>query len=213
MRPGSARARSAAAECVFERQRIGGLQRNELRDPVDVTVAHAEHATRVAQHGLCRHRAVGDDLADLVAPVLARDVVDHRIAAVHAEVDVEVGHRHAFGIEEALEQQAVAQRIEIGDAEAPGDHRAGAGAASGTDRNIVALGPVDEVGDDEEVAGEAHLHDHVEFAVQARGVIVVRETRRRSACFGQARLAGRHAPELRMYESTVSPAGSGNSGR
>jgi hypothetical protein len=32
-------------------------------------------------------------------------VADHLVAPVLAEVDVEVGHRHAFGIEEALEQQ------------------------------------------------------------------------------------------------------------
>ena len=51
-------------------------------------------------------------------PYLSRDVVDDAVAAVHAEVDVEVRHRHALGIQEALEQQVVAQRIEIGDAEA-----------------------------------------------------------------------------------------------
>jgi hypothetical protein len=62
------------------------------------------------------------------------DVVDHAVASVHAEVDVEVRHRHAFGIEEAFEQQAVAQRIEIGDAERVGDQRTGAGAAARADR-------------------------------------------------------------------------------
>ena len=95
-----------------------GTLRDQFGDAVDLAVRHAEHAAGVAQHRLRRHRAVGDDLADPVAAVLARDVVDHLVAAVHAEVDVEVGHRHAFGIEEALEQQVVAQRIEIGDARA-----------------------------------------------------------------------------------------------
>src|SRR3546814_18597645 len=51
------------------------------------------------------------DLADAVAAVFARDVVDHLVAAIHAEVDVEIGHRHAFGIEEALEQQVELQRV------------------------------------------------------------------------------------------------------
>jgi hypothetical protein len=51
-------------------------------------------------------RAEGDDLRHLVAAVFALHVADHLFAAVHAEVDVEVGHRDPFGVQEALEQQA-----------------------------------------------------------------------------------------------------------
>ena len=171
----------AGGEVVVLLRRIGTAERvvqgdaerirDELGDAVDETVGQAEHAAAVAHDGLRRHRAVGDDLADLVAAVLARDVVDHLVAAIHAEVDVEVGHRHAFGIEEALEQQVVAQGVEVGDAQRPGHQRTRAGTAAGSDRDVVALTPVDEVGDDQEVAGEAHLHDDVEFGLQP-GVVV-----------------------------------------
>ncbi len=89
-------------------ERDAELEGNELRDPVDKAVGHAEHAADVAHHGLRRHGAVGDDLRDALAAVLLRHVVDDPVAAVHAEVDVEVGHRDAFGIQEALEQQVVA---------------------------------------------------------------------------------------------------------
>ena len=37
-----------------------------------------------------------------------------------------------------------------------GDQRAGAGAAAGADRNALRLRPLDEVGDDQEVAGIFH---------------------------------------------------------
>ena len=62
----------AAAQHVFQRQRIGRLQRNELGDAVDEAVGIAQHAAGVAHHRLRRHGAVGDDLADPVAAVLAR---------------------------------------------------------------------------------------------------------------------------------------------
>ena len=55
--------------------------------------------------------------------VFAAHIVDHRVAALLAEVDVEVGHRHALGVEEALEQQVEADRIEIGDGQRPGRRR------------------------------------------------------------------------------------------
>src|SRR5207248_7657103 len=45
------------------------LEGNELRDPVHVAVAHAEHAADVAHDGLRGHGAVGDDLRDSLAPV------------------------------------------------------------------------------------------------------------------------------------------------
>ena len=88
------------------------------------------------------------------------------VAAFLAEVDVEVRHRHAFGVEEALEQQVEADRIEVGDGQRPGGDRTGAGAAAGTDGNAVRLRPLDEVGDDQEVAGETHRGDDAEFVVQ-----------------------------------------------
>ena len=93
--------------------------------------------------------------ATLLLAVALLHVVDDSLAPVDAEVDVEIRHRHALGIEEALEQQAEAQRVEIGDGERVGDERAGARAAARADRDVVVLGPFDEVGDDQEVAREA----------------------------------------------------------
>ena len=104
---------------------------------------------------------------DPALAVLVAHVADHLVAAVLAEVDVEVRHRHALGVEEALEQQAEAQRVEVGDRERPGDHRAGARAAARPDRDAARLGPLDEVGDDQEVAGEPHAGDHVELVGRA----------------------------------------------
>ena len=86
--------------------------------------------------------AEGDDLADVArAPYLCGDVVDHLAAAVLAEVDVEVGHRDALGVEEALEEQVVGDGIEVGDAQRVGHERAGAGAAARAHRDAVAPSP------------------------------------------------------------------------
>jgi hypothetical protein len=75
------------------------------------------------------------------------------------------------GIEEALEQQVVLQRVEVGDAERIGDQRPGARAAPRADRHAVLLRPVDEVGDDQEVAREAHLDDRLQLEFQALDVV------------------------------------------
>ena len=65
-----------------------------------------------------------------------------------------------------LEQQVVLQRVEAGDVERVRHQRAGPRPAPRADRAAVVLCPVDEVGDDQEVAGEAHLQDRVDLEVE-----------------------------------------------
>ena len=62
--------------------------------------------------------------------VLLPHVLDDLAAAPLAEVDVDVGHRDAVGVQEALEEEVVAQRVDVRDPERPGDERAG-GASRG----------------------------------------------------------------------------------
>ena len=142
------------------RHRLGELLAHAERE--------AEHAARVLQRLLGLDRAVGDDLGHALVAVLLGDVLDDLAAAPVVEVDVEVGHRDAVGVEEPLEQQPVLERIEVGDPHRVRGHRPGARAAAGTDPDAVLLGPVDEVRHDEEVAGEAHLHDDAGFEVGPR---------------------------------------------
>ena len=98
-------------------------------------------------------RAVGDDLGDPLAAVLLGDVADHLAAPTLVEVDVEVGQRRTLGVEEALEDQPVRDRVEVGDLHRVGAHGPRARPTARADPDAVALGPGDEVGDDEEVAG------------------------------------------------------------
>ncbi len=126
---------------LAERDRVGRVLRHQLAELVDLAVRHLQHAADVAQHAARLQRAEGDDLRDLVAAVALLHVADHLVAPVLAEVDVEVRHRHALGIEEALEQQAEAHRIEVGDGQRIGDERAGARAAARPDRNALLPSP------------------------------------------------------------------------
>src|SRR5207244_5121494 len=57
-------------------------------------------------------------------------------------------------------------RIEVGDSQRIGDERSGAGAAAWTHRNALRLCPLDEVGNDQKVAGIVHALDHAELKIQ-----------------------------------------------
>jgi hypothetical protein len=69
--------------------------------------------------------AEGDDLGDAITAPFVRGIAEHFAAAAVVEVDVDVGHRRAFGVEEPLEQQPVGNRVDVGDAERVGHQRSG----------------------------------------------------------------------------------------
>ena len=90
------------------------------------TSANGISSTRpdVAHDRLRLHRPERDDLRDVLAAVLPRDVLDDFAAAPLAEVDVDVGQRHALGVEEALEDEVEVERIDVGDPQAVRDEAA-----------------------------------------------------------------------------------------
>ncbi|ERJ36251.1 hypothetical protein L810_0713 [Burkholderia sp. AU4i] len=186
---------------VGDRHVLAGLERDQLRDTVGEHVAEIEHAADVAHGRLRGHGAEGGDLRHGVRAVFFLHVLDHAIAAVLAEVDVEVGHRHAFRVQETLEQQVVAQRVEVGNAERVRDQRTGARAAARADRHAVVLRPVDEVRNDQEVAGKAHLRDGPALEFEA---LVVRVALRVALGFGRIKLRKtRLEPFLRQLDEVV----------
>ena len=146
---------------------LHAFDRDHLRQLVDLTVRELQDPAHVADGGLGQQSAEGDDLGHLVAAVFFLDVGDDLFPAVHAEVDVEVGHRDAFGVQEAFEQQRVAQGIKVGDRQGIGDQGTCARAPARTDGNVVVLGPFDEVGHDQEIAGETHLLDDRQLEIEA----------------------------------------------
>src|SRR6266478_8358284 len=90
------------------------------------------------------------------------------VATVVGEVDVHIGHRDPLGVQEALEEEAVTDRVDVRDPEAVRGERPGRGAAAGPDGDPLLARVMDEVPDDQEVAGESHLLDDRELVVEAR---------------------------------------------
>ena len=171
---------------LFEGHGLGWVLRHELRELVDLAERHFEHSPDIAHHAARQKRAESDDLSDAILAVALAHISDHFVAPILAKVDVEVWHRYAFGIEKALEQQAETQRVEVGDRQRPRHQRSGARAAPGPHRNALGLRPFDEVGDDEEIAGELHLDDDRELELEALDVVRGGKTRRASVALQMA---------------------------
>src|SRR5262249_11365400 len=125
-------------------------------------------------------------LGDLLAPIAAR------------QIEIDVGPLAALFWQEPLEQEIDATRNDARDPEAVADGAGGRSAAS-LHEDVVLAAEIDNVPDDEEIAGELELLDEVELArdLRARAIVI------RTIAFARAdvgdlpeerrlRLAGRH---------------------
>ena len=139
--------------------------RVHLAEPVPHHRGEPEHARRVADPLLPLDRLESDDLRDVVRAVLLGGVADHLVAPALVEVHVDVGHLDPLGVQEPLEQEPVAQRVEVGDPQAIGDDRAGRRATPRPHADPLLARVADQVPDDQEVPAEPHRGDHVELVV------------------------------------------------
>ncbi len=145
---------------------MGRVARHQFAQSVDLAIGHAQDPADIAQHRPRLQFAERDDLCDPLGAVFALHIADHLVAPVLAEIDVEIRHRYPLRVQKPLEQQAKPQRIEVGDRQGPGDRRAGPRAASRPDRNAGTPRPLDEIGNDQEIAGKPHLGDRRQLEFQ-----------------------------------------------
>ena len=71
-------------------ERHSEIERDELRDLIDESVWVAEYPADVTHDRPGGHGSEGDDLRDVVWGISGGDIVDHPVATLHAEVDVEI---------------------------------------------------------------------------------------------------------------------------
>src|SRR5207247_10097841 len=135
----------------------------QLGEAIHLLEREAERLARLA-HGAAR--AVADDgrrHGGAALAVAAVDVLDDRFPAIAGgQVEVDVGPLAALLGEEALEEEAHADRVDRRDAERVADRAVGGRAAPlAEDASLAA--EADDVPHDQEVAGEVETLDHAEL--------------------------------------------------
>ena len=109
-----------------------------------VSSRKAEDLADLADRGAAAIADDGAGDAGVVASVVLVDVLDHLLAPLVLEIDIDVGRLAAIRGDEALEQQAAFARIDLGDAQAVADRRVRRRAAA-LAKNVLAAGVSDDV--------------------------------------------------------------------
>ena len=131
----------------------------------DDVVGEAEDLGRLADR---RTRAIGDHRgreAGALAPIAIVDILDHLLAPLVLEVDVDVGRLVALGRDEAFEQKIETRRIDLGDPKAIADGGIGGRAAALAEDSLRAREAHDVV-HGEEVRRVIERGDELEFVRQ-----------------------------------------------
>ena len=144
---------------------LAGHVGDQARGAIHFAEGDIERAAHIADGGARAERAKGDDGGDAVRAVAFGGVGDQLFAPVVGIVQVDVGHGDAVGIEEALEQQAVLEGIDAGDAQRVGDHAARAGAAH-VPPDVALFRRLAQIPHDEEIVVEAHGVDDAQLVFQ-----------------------------------------------
>ena len=129
-------------------------------------------------------RAIGDDggrEAGALAAVFFVDVLDHLLAPLVLEIDVDIRRLVALAADEALEQQVDAIGIDLGDAQAKADRRIGRRAAA-LAQDALAASKADDVVDGEEVARIVEVGDEFELVPQCGAHLVRHAARVAKGC-------------------------------
>ena len=92
----------------------------------------------------------------MIRAVFLDNVFDDLLSALVAEINVEVRHTDALGIQKALKQQVVAQGVDARDADAVCGKAAHAGTPARTDRNSHTFRLPDKIVHDEVVVDITH---------------------------------------------------------
>ncbi len=72
--------------------------RDEFGDFIHLAIRDAHGAPDITQHPFSRHGAEGNDLGDVGGAVLAPHILDDFLAAVNAEIDIDIRHRNTFRV-------------------------------------------------------------------------------------------------------------------
>ena len=124
------------------------------------------HPTHIFQRGTSSHGAKRDDLRDLFLAVFLDCVIDQHVALIIWEVHVDIRHRHALWVQETLEEQVVADRLNVGHHQGIADDRASS-AATHIPPDVLFTAKSNQIPHDDHIAAKAHRDNRVDLELEA----------------------------------------------
>ena len=137
----------------------------EFREPIRLSIRHIQDACHIAHSVLRHHLTKGHNVTHAAFAVLLCTIFNHLVAAVILNISIDIRHRNTVRVQEALEEQMVFERIEIGNVNCVRKQRTCRRTTTRSINNSLVFTPVNEVLNNQEVAVITHLVDRLEFVI------------------------------------------------
>ena len=141
------------------REQLGNHLRFLWRQP--------KYARNVSNHRLRLEHTVGNDLPHAIVAVLVGHILNNAPAVPIRNIGIDIGHAHAFGVQEAFKKEVKLKRVDVGNADDVGNQRTCGRTTARTHGNTMFTRPVNKVPHNKQVARHVHVADTVQFLVHA----------------------------------------------
>jgi len=131
-------------------------------DRTDLAVGNSVHLGDLAHRRADLETVMVGDHGDAAPAVGAKEIVEHIVPLIPGKIDIDIGGIAAAGIEEPFEKEIVADRVDVGDAEAVADQAGGSRAAPAGARRLP-----DRIGNDEEIRRKSFVIDQIQLKLHA----------------------------------------------
>ncbi len=143
------------------------IPRHQLGNAVHIGIGKVHDPAHVPDHPLGPQGTEGDDLHHFFRAVLPAHIVDHVLPPVGAEINIDIRHGHPFRVQKALEQQTVADGVDVRDFQAVGHDTPRRAAPPGPHRDAVLFRVMYKIPHNEKIIHKTHTVDHIQFIIQA----------------------------------------------
>ena len=121
---------------------------DELREMIGLGVRDLHDAGDVANGHLPHHLTESDDVADATLTIFISTIFDNFVATSILDIGINIRHRDTVGVQEALKEQIVFQRVELGNPEGISENRTGSRTTTRAVDDTLTFAPVNKVLDD-----------------------------------------------------------------
>ena len=150
--------------------------RNHFGDGVHFAQGNVQSPSHVPNHCTGFELSKGNDLADIIAAAVAiHHIFIHLLPAVDAKIHVNIRHAFSAWVQEPFKYQSMFKGIKIGYSQRKGHKASGCGPTARTYGNLVILGVLDKIRNNQKIAGKTHLLDgsHLVFQANQVGLLIL----------------------------------------
>ncbi len=139
------------------------LSRNFFGDFIHFRIWKTQHSCDIFNGVFRLHISKSDNVGNMVRTITAFGVFNHLTSSIHAEVNIEVGHRNTLWIDKSIKEEVISHWVNLSNSCCVSNQTARSRASSWPYRNIIFTSIVDIIPHNQEIFNITEFVDGVKL--------------------------------------------------